>query len=197
MRGVGLFMLMCILHFSSCGQADNIRWSNDRKLRWSDFTQVSDTANIGDNKYFSAVTRTYYSHSISEENNSKKSIGINLYTSFHKGLSAMRKNVYAKPDSVQTRLLNHEQKHFDLAELYRRNMVQKIQETHFSSSYAEEIQKIIEQKQKAFNLQQLFYDYETMHGVNKAAQKGWDRYIETTLDSLKAFSNNKIIKEFF
>lgn len=186
---------MCILAancFAACAQTSVIKWSAGRKLTWKDFSRLSDSALPGNND---AVTHTYYAHTILVKNNRhRKTANIHLYTGFSRN-SAVKYAIFALPEDRQDYLLNHEQKHFDLAEVFRRAMMQDISSKKFTRNYKEEIKAIVAKRQQAFNKEQLLYDRETEHGMNKAAQVLWNNAIAQQLTNSKKFAGTNITIE--
>lgn len=89
-------------------------------------------------------------------------------------------------------LLNHEQLHFDLAEVYRRRMVKQIKQTKFSSNYKKEIAQIVNTQQAFFNQEQLKYDRETLHGKDKAEQAKWRQNIKNELLNTIKYAQTKM-----
>lgn len=179
------------MNIAGCAQNQNVQWSAHRKLSWNDFSKVPDSAEVGYQQWFTAVTQTSYAHSATQKNNK---IIVQLKTIFHKELSKVKSEIFARPDSVRQQLLAHEQLHFDLAEIYRRKMVQEIENAVLLNQYKKEIAKIVSKYQSEFNKEQLLYDRETMHGMDKTAQKEWASSIARQLQQSQNFSKTSIEK---
>ena len=85
-------------------------------------------------------------------------------------------------------ILKHEQKHFDITEIYSRKFKKKIMELDFSS---QPIDSLISQTytyyEKKLGEIQYRYDNETGHGTNKEAQTSWDLLIEKELNETNKF----------
>lgn len=84
-----VFFLNLILCFCSCAHSQDIKWQENRKLSWSDFTIVEDTVNVGHYDWYTAVTQTYFSHTLQPIE--KHKISIDLKTFFSKKLSMVKR----------------------------------------------------------------------------------------------------------
>ena len=90
--------------------------------------------------------------------------------------------------------LNHEQKHFDLCEVYARKMRQKIAEKDFTKvrDIEAEIGRIYNRVMADYFKEQEQFDKDTQHGMNAAKQQVWNEKIATMLTELDAFSSNRV-----
>jgi hypothetical protein len=158
-----------------------IEWSENRKLTWSDFKGKE---NIKD---FNASAET--SCELGLKSNSVKILGktaISVTNMFECNLS------WVLPKSKNNNdLLEHEQLHFDLNEIYARQLRKKIIETKFSYfNLIKESNKIYEEISLLNIKRQELYDSETNHGTESIAQKRWEKDIKTELNELVAYSAN-------
>ncbi len=97
-------------------------WSNDSFLRWPDFIAESNTAAFEDSHSIIKYSYTWTVHSDEIESQIIFFIeNIQLSVEFHPVLSWVR-TLQASDD-----LLKHEQGHFDLAELIKRENLEKLQ----------------------------------------------------------------------
>ncbi|TAE78919.1 MAG: DUF922 domain-containing protein [Bacteroidetes bacterium] len=90
--------------------------------------------------------------------------------------------------------LNHEQKHFDLCEVYARKIRQKIAEKDFTKvkDTPAEINKIYNKLIAEYFKEQEKFDKETEHGINAAKQQIWNEKIAGMLADLEAYSSNSV-----
>lgn len=158
-----------------------IEWSQNRKLTWSDFKGKE---NIKD---FNANAET--SCELALKSNSVKILGktkISVTNKFECNLS------WVLPKSKNNNaLLEHEQLHFDLNEIYARRLRKKIVETKFSYfNLIKESNKIYEEISLLSIKRQELYDAETKHGTESIAQKRWEKDIKTELNELVAYAAN-------
>ena len=123
---------------------NTIPWSRDYFLDWSDFQAESNPAVFEDAH---SVIKYRFTWTINSENFGNEiyfSIkNIQLYPEFHRQLSWVRPSVATK------KLLKHEQGHFDLAELLRNEITEKIKNVVENKSYLTRGQNEEQQKQFA------------------------------------------------
>ena len=97
-------------------------------------------------------------------------------------------------DSLQIiRILNHEQKHFDITEIYTRkarNNIQKIIDNNLGSDFLSKILYKIDSELLSY---QLLYDLETNNGLDIKKQEYWNKKIENELKQLEKYRNKSII----
>jgi len=94
-------------------------------------------------------------------------------------------------------LLNHEQVHFDIIEIYSRKLVKellKIKKVNHTHSDLKNLQKEIVHEKDLFSQE---YDNQTNFSINIVMQNKWTNNINKILDSLKEYKTNKeyILKE--
>lgn len=87
-------------------------------------------------------------------------------------------------------VLEHEQLHFDMAEIYARKMRKAIHDVLLknknptSSDYGQVIKGGLEEDDKRQNA----YDNETVHGLIRASQHKWEKQIRLELEQLKEYA---------
>lgn len=166
---------------SSKNYATEISWDKDRKLSWSDFTGVPPH-----DAYYSAISATY----IEEEHRCGEdgSFYYDVKSVFVKDLSWTQ-------DHHSEALLHHEQKHFDLTELYARKL-RKLFATLENPCRIpmEDLQRIIHQLLNDMEKAHHIYDEMTVHGLNKTQQKVWDDMIANSLLQLDAYKTQDILE---
>jgi predicted secreted Zn-dependent protease len=87
--------------------------------------------------------------------------------------------------------LEHEQLHFDLSQIYARQLRKKIADSKLNLfNFTKESNKIFDDIFFLYKERQNLYDTETNHGINNAAQKKWEKNIETELNELETYSVN-------
>ena len=143
---------------------DILSWSKDHLLDWSDFQAEPNPSTYED---ASCVIKYGCTWTVNSENFGSEirfSIEkIELTTEFHRHLSWVR-NSFATLE-----LLNHEQGHFDLAELLRMEIVEKIQSIFRGKWYPTRGQNDEQRKQSARE------DSATM--ITKELKK-WEKYLQ-------------------
>lgn len=139
-----------------------IEWSNERKLTWFDFKRTP----ASDNNPFGAETNCVLA---------LKSNSVNL---FNKPKIKVINSFYCDESWVKTKnlenqsLLEHEQMHFDLSEIYARKLRKIISESKFNAfNLVKESNKLFYEYFALNKERQILYDKETNHGENSLEQK--------------------------
>ena len=159
-----------------------IEWSKTRKLTWNDFKAKPELSS----KDCIAAT-TYCGFGFET----------NKVTLFDK-VKLKTRNVFecyrswVRPESTSNSLvLEHEQLHFDLSEVYARLLRKKIDEKKYSSlSLVKNSNLVFKEVFSQFLRRQELYDIETDHGRDLLKQKMWQKTIENELLELDNY--NKI-----
>lgn len=90
-----------------------------------------------------------------------------------------------KDSLADTRLLVHEQGHFDIAAMVAEEFAEDIRRNHFDPiSFKLEIDSLYEHYQQVLAKRQSAYDAETHHGVNAKEQLAWNERFTATVSSL-------------
>jgi len=84
-------------------------------------------------------------------------------------------------------ILEHEQSHFDINEIYARQLRKALHEGNFNIDNLEESNELFNRYYKESREQQEQYDTETVHGTNKKAQAKWNDMIRNELKRLEAY----------
>lgn len=90
--------------------------------------------------------------------------------------------------NTDTRLLAHEQLHFDMVELYARKMRQFLQGCNKRRVSTAEITATLGSMDEELHRMQARYDDVTSHGLKWRAQNAWNRQVQASLDSLHIYS---------
>lgn len=90
--------------------------------------------------------------------------------------------------------LNHEQRHFDITEIYSRKFKKKLLEADFSTQNTDTVIRTVYTfyKNKLSETQQR-YDTETNHSINTAAQETWNVFIDKELKETATFEKPFIV----
>jgi hypothetical protein len=158
-----------------------IEWSESRKLTWNDFKGKINSRDLN----------------TSAETSCELGLKSNSVKIFNKPKIAVT-NIFdcnsswvLPKDKNSSALLDHEQLHFDLNEIYARQLRKKILEGKFSYfNLIKESNKIYEEISLSCIKRQELYDTETKHGTENIAQKRWEKDIKTELKELEAYSAN-------
>jgi hypothetical protein len=161
------------------GSKDTILWSPSYRLVWSDFKGKAPVPSP-----YSAQSNCLYTlSSIPRFSTDTMYLTVRLHPCFTRDAS------WVESSSKQDSLLQHEQLHFDLCELYGRRFRKAISEKKFSLlDYDKELNSLFRQVWDDYRKAQDNYDAETRHGIITEMQETWRRTVETDLEKLSEFS---------
>jgi len=168
---IQIFIVACFLF--SFQTADQIPYTESRKLTWDDFQGKPDAASP-----FKARTESNLSIDVGTKDGV---VTVTMQTCFDKKRSWVKE----KKDI----LLIHEQTHFDIAELWSRKFKQRIKgKTYSAKTFQKELSTMHADIQKEGKAMQAQYDKETEHSINAKAQSIWSKKISADLKSLSQFT---------
>ncbi|MBW7869401.1 MAG: hypothetical protein H3C31_13885 [Brumimicrobium sp.] len=159
-----------------------IVWSTDRKLEWSDFLGIPDTVKF---KRFKAISANGYFDIKNKIKGDSIEVFIYCYFDRYKSWSIWE----------DKELLNHEQRHFDLAEVIVRKFRKRVSnyplknENSFWYWYRNVALNEYLNEKSYYQL----YDKETNHGTIIEIQQKWDKKIDDMLEELKDYSNPRVV----
>ena len=173
---------------SAFAESDNLPWHADRPLTWGDFRGSVDGKAPPERVAMTAHSLgwTYeYSVETYRGNCSYRITELSATAKFQPAMS------WVKPGQQTADVLNHEQGHFDLTEIHRRNfdvraaaMVgirRSCSSPQSPKRIQQEIKTLIEplydEVWEAHQSSQEAYDLETGHGTNAQSQAAWDQKI--------------------
>jgi hypothetical protein len=153
---------------------DLIKWSADRKLRWTDYLAEPDSRS---GAAASTSTQIGFEYHVRDNN-----LTYAISCKFSKTKSWGRyKNDY---------ILSHEQGHFDIAEIFTRKLVKALKEYSFNAStYKNDLRKIYSDTMRDKEKLQQQYDNETDYSRNKPKQEEWLKKIKKMLEDYNAYTD--------
>ena len=157
---------------SFCYWNDYVEWSEQRKLQWIDFQGIPDSASRFSASCVVSIRLDY-------KLGKRKIRQLKVTSRFSKRNSwHMDTTVYG---------LNHEQRHFDLAEIYARRLKAALIEKKNSigANNQQEIISLYNSYRQMLIDDQDRYDTETNGGLNMYRQQDWNENIDKELDKLK------------
>jgi hypothetical protein len=162
---------------------ETIFWSEDNRLTWDDF-QIRTKSRPN---YLAESATGIYSFWKCKASQFEFIVG----AVFDKQDSWVKSSV--KLDTPeQHKLLNHEQRHFDLSECYARKIRKALSGlAHPCGGSDKEIRKIINRYLEEFHSEEKRYDRETNHGLNEEKQFSWDQKIHRQLQELTMYRSSK------
>jgi len=167
-RSVVCLLVCFFLNDNKSTTSNELLWHNERKLQWNDFE--------GQPKYWSdfaaqTVTTIEQSYTCDADN-----FELKLIAKFNKTKSWTK-------TSKSKRILAHEQKHFDLTELYARKMRKAYLELLEPCTMGTTaLNKIYNDLFEELRQLQILYDVETDHGLKTKAQQKWNDFIAEGLN---------------
>ena len=173
-----VFILLFPLFLTSVYTEKEKYWDRENKLTWSDFQGKPDR----ESKYKASTTCEIVCRMEITESEAL----VTVYCFFNK------KESWTKSDD--TYLLNHEQRHFDLYEVYTRKMrlaFMEIKETD-ANKIANQVKKIYNKYFRECSNIQDQYDSETRYSNNREKQQEWNRRIDTLIKETEALTDRVI-----
>ena len=91
-------------------------------------------------------------------------------------------------------MLRHEQGHFDIYEIYGREIMKQLKETKAMSgkNFSDNVEKIFRKGFADLNKLQKKYDQETNHSKNKEKQDEWTKKLKKMLDDRKDYKVKEV-----
>lgn len=147
------------------------QWHEHRKLSWEDFrgpvSAVTDES--------AAATHCGIGFRMSMDTLLKKPV-VTVYNTFYTNKS------WVKRDARLPEILDHEQGHFDLCEIYTRKLRSRISIYNFSATdIRPELMRIYDEVSNEYEARQQAYEQQTAHGTITSKQKKWQEMISYEL----------------
>ena len=161
---------------AEAADSPRIAWDKNYTLKWKDFKGRADKYSTLD-----AYTMLGIELEVLGQKNGKVDMGVFGY--FEKNKS------WVKSKEETGSLLSHEQRHFDLCEVYRRMMIEKLEARNPYSydGFSNEVSTIFNEMFNAYTQEQARYDHETHHSQKKEIQADWNKFIESELLRLEKY----------
>ena len=163
-------------------KSQKIYWKESLKLTWDNFKgknkKLSDSS-------FVAYANCGWEYKAITSSNPKARVKIIIKTIFYEDKS------WKNSERINDFVLLHEQKHYDVAELFVRKLRKEIAEKIITTrDYHLYFQNIHERISRAYKNFQNTYDKDTQHGTNKEKQIEYNAIISAELKKLKNFQLN-------
>jgi len=152
-----------ILCFAKLQAQDEITWTSNQKLKWSDFKGDMPAGSSA-----AATTASGISYDFSTfYKNDKLKTNFKVSTFFYPSKSWYNSNFASEW------ILAHEQLHFDITELYARKMREELRTFKFTKNVKAEVREIYKKTLRQLNDFQNKYDGETDYSRKKLVQERW------------------------
>lgn len=151
---------------------EEITWSSDRRLSWEDFKGLPSGKRLTGATTYATIkaipkVEGYFNNRVEVE---------------IKAIFRCDKSWAKEKAKESAYLLNHEQRHFDIAELYARKIRQALEPYRITPRNYDQIKKeVIQQFFKEYVEFDKAYDHQTVHGLSSDAQQEWDARIDREL----------------
>ncbi len=151
---------------------EEITWSGDRRLSWDDFKGIPSGGGFTGATTYSTIKAT---PKVEGYFNSRVAVEVKAVFRCDKS--------WAKEKAKESAyLLNHEQRHFDIAEMYARKIKQALAPYRITPRNYDQIKaEVIEQLFQEYVDYDKAYDHETVHGLKAGVQREWDERIDEAL----------------
>ncbi len=172
------YLILCFVFLSSFNQdrKDIIVWQEGKLLTWDDFKGKPA-------KRFSAASTHYDTFKTTEEKGNKTEVVVRAIFYTNKS--------WKKVSWINDEVLEHEQKHFDIVELFARKLRKEIQARKYLNY--ENVKAITDtlydKMDKEMDLFQDKYDDETDASMDGDQQRKWNKKIMDEIQSLSAYKN--------
>ncbi len=175
-------LAVCLMLFSSqikaqkkLGVEDVIIWSKSRLLTWNDFEKIGYGDGENNNKAISVIELSFIPVYYTD-----KTFSFEVVSYF------VRK--HSKTTTICNELLlNHEQYHFNIAELLARKFREHQHGLGKKNLSRYEYDLLINWFKKVYQSYQDNYDRETKHGASSTDQKNWEKKIDVALQDLENY----------
>lgn len=180
-----LFIVILFLNsLNSLAQNGYIAWTKEVKLSWNDFQGTTVPDSLAHHHAITWVTSEWDNFKVYDDS---------IVTDF---VCYFIINKSWKSKHISDALLNHEQRHFDLAEIVTRKMRKELfdyisTDNDSTTKYFKYLStdKYLKERRKIMDE----YDTETDHGRIKEAQKKWDAKIDKMLKELEGYSSPHVV----
>ncbi len=150
---------------------DHFQWHEHGKLSWDDFKGAVNAAR--DESAAATCCSIGFKTNTSGPGSKPEII---VYNTFYTNKS------WVRPDAKLESILEHEQGHFDLCEVYTRKLKKCMNGIDPDApGMKEELMRIYSELSNEYEMRQQAYEQETMHGTNIAEQKKWQTMIASDL----------------
>lgn len=173
------YVFLVLFLISNYLRSQKIEWKENKKLVWSNFKSE---INNQRSKDIVAYTHCGWVYSVVKSFNPKGTAKINIETVFNEDKS------WKDAEKINDYILNHEQKHFDIAEIFARKIRKEIiAKIKTSDDFNKYFQATYNRILKEYKNYQALYDGVTEHGMNKEKQAEYNIVINEELEQLKNY----------
>ncbi len=155
-------------------------WNETTKLTWADFKGQPDSESDAVALTASGITFGY-----AVKTSGERIVDFSTTVEAH---FYPNKSWYLKEKS-NAHILEHEQLHFDITELYARKFRQQLTKLKVNQNVKAQMDRLHTAINEAVNETQRRYDKQTKHSMNIEKQNEWEAFIENELKELNEFKS--------
>ncbi len=165
-----LSSLILFFSFKQKTEKEMILWKENQPLTWDDFKGKPE-------RRFAAASTSY--DILKTVNKNSVEIKAVFFT----------QSSWKKTSWINDQVLAHEQKHFDIVELYARKLRKQIKETKFTSfeDLKTKVESLYDVNDKEMDKYQDLYDEETDGSMNGDQQRAWQAKIMKEIKALDVY----------
>ena len=158
--------------------SDSIQWNPGIKLTWNDFKGEAHDDDPADALTYSSNQTTFQSFGLGNR------IEVEGFVTCY----FIKTKSWVKHAKESDYLLNHEQRHFDLAEVGARELRKKFKQSHFTNeNFKKETSLLINETDEKYKKLQVQYDTETNHSRIEDKQEEWNKKIDRWMKELEDY----------
>lgn len=177
---IKVFLFLCCL---VCTQDNEpvLSWQETYKLTWADFKAKP---NLNDAAVAITASGITFGFSVTQTNKGDVlSFNTEVYSHFYPEQS------WYKIEKANAHILEHEQLHFDITELYARKFRYRISKLKVSNSIRKQLKKTHNAINTELAQMQNRYDNETDYSRNFESQAKWKNFVNTELNKLSKYKS--------
>ncbi|MEZ4969083.1 MAG: DUF922 domain-containing protein [Flavobacteriaceae bacterium] len=173
LKKVVLLFIWGMLHMGHGQEEEVILWTPARKLSWSDFKGRPSV-----NSSAAAITASGITYNFSAQGtHDKMELDFKVDAHFYPEKS------WYKPKLANPTILEHEQLHFDITEVFARKLSLILADTPFTGNAKSEVKEIYRNILRELNHYQNQYDSETNFSRDTVQQRLWNKRITKILNN--------------
>jgi hypothetical protein len=161
--------------------ADRFQWKEHGRLKWDDFK--GDSGAIQDESAAATYCSIGFRTRLADDGGLPL---VEVYNTFYVNRS------WVKPNARLQSVLDHEQGHFDLCEVYTRRLRQRMAAAALATGTQQPDRQLMialySEVSAEYEQQQQLYEEETLHGTIAALQVKWQLWIMEQLQATEALS---------
>ena len=158
----------------------DFQWGEHGKLSWDDFHGAVNAASD------ESAAATHCGIGFKTNTTAGNKPSVIVYNTFYTNKS------WVKPDAKLPGILEHEQGHFDLCEIYTRKLRDRMNQFDFNSpDIKQSLLAIYADVNNEYEQCQQAYEQETIHGTNIPQQKRWQEVISRQLAGGASYASSR------